>query len=147
MWRSGTMPLLLFTILLVSRPLYGEGQPAPQPRPSTAKQVPGYQGLFIAGFNLPSSADSFAASGLKDRPFEIGGGVQATNVWRGIFVQASATRWQETGERTFIDSNGTQYPLGISHQPDGGGRAHRDHNRASLRRGFRRFVQRRYRRR
>ncbi len=105
--------LLLFAIAFVSRPLYGEGQPAPQPRPSTTKQVPGYQGLFIAGFNLPSPADSFAASGLKERPFEFGGGVQATNVWRAMFVQASATRWQQTGERTFIDSNGTQYPLGI----------------------------------
>lgn len=80
-------------------------------RPATS--TPGYQGMFIAGFNLPSGPDSFAASGLDERSLELGGGIQTTNVWRNLFVQLNASRWQQSGERVFIDSTGARYPLGI----------------------------------
>jgi hypothetical protein len=50
---------------------------------------------------------------LSINPTEIGGGGQITNLWRTLFVQGTFGRWSTAGQRVFIDSKGTRFPLGI----------------------------------
>jgi len=98
---------------LLSLPSYGQERRQQNPKPPNNASAVGYQGFFGAGLNLPAASDSFAASSLDDRPIEIGAGFQATNVWRNLFIQVAMSGWNQSGERTFIDSSGTPYPLGI----------------------------------
>jgi opacity protein-like surface antigen len=92
-------------------------QPAPQataqPAPQASTARIGVQGLGVASLNFMSAKQSFEATGLNERPFEFGGGVRVTDLWRTLFVEVHATRWSSSGERTFVDSSGTSHPLGI----------------------------------
>ena len=73
----------------------------------------GIQGFGAAGVEFPIATDSLTAADLQKRPFEAGGGAQVTNIWRGLFIQGSFSRWRDTGERAFIDSEGNRFGLGI----------------------------------
>jgi opacity protein-like surface antigen len=106
-------PALVLWMSLISLSSYGQERHQQSPKPPSNASAIGYQGFFGAGLNLPAASDSFSASSLDDRPIEIGAGFQATNVWRNIFVQIALSGWNQTGERTFIDSSGTSHPLGI----------------------------------
>jgi opacity protein-like surface antigen len=90
---------------------------APVPPPSatarTSPQRVGVQGFATFGLTRQLAADSFTSVDLSTQSPEIGGGGQITNLWRTLFVQGSIGRWSSTGERVFIDSGGTRYPLGI----------------------------------
>jgi hypothetical protein len=61
----------------------------------------------------PSAKESFKAVGLPSTAVDFEGGARVTGLWRGMFVQFSGARWSDTGERVFIDSDGTRFPLGI----------------------------------
>lgn len=87
--------------------------PHPIGRVSEVAHSVGYQGLFIAGYELPGSKGSFNAVGLGDKMLTLGGGAQLTNVWRSLFVQVNVTRFDETGERVFVSQSGDQVRLGI----------------------------------
>jgi len=78
-----------------------------------AGQRPAIEVFGGAGINWPSATESFEAAGLGPRPVEFGGGARVAGIWRDLFAQVSASRWSETGERTFIDSTGARFPLGI----------------------------------
>jgi opacity protein-like surface antigen len=86
--------------------------PAAAPQPAGGTRI-GIQGLGFAGLDWPRAKESFAATGLDERPLEFGGGVRVTDLWRTLFVEVHATRWSTTGERAFVDSSGTSHPLGI----------------------------------
>jgi opacity protein-like surface antigen len=73
----------------------------------------GIQGFGIVGVNFPAATKSVEATGLDSSPVEVGGGVQVTNVWRDLFAQVTATRTSSSGERAFVDDDGTSFPLGI----------------------------------
>ncbi len=73
----------------------------------------GVQGVAIAGVNWMSPSKSLKASGLSTKPLEIGGGVQVINIWRDLFAQVNVSRLSTDGERTFVDEDGTSFPLGI----------------------------------
>ncbi len=73
----------------------------------------GVQGVAIAGVNWMSSSKSLKANRLSTAPLEIGGGVQVTNIWRDLFAQVNVSRLSNDGERTFVDEDGTSFPLGI----------------------------------
>lgn len=66
-----------------------------------------------AGATWPSAKESFKAVGLPSTAIDVGGGARVTGLWNGMFVQVSGARWRDTGERAFIDSDGTRFPLGI----------------------------------
>lgn len=85
-------------------------QPATPPRSSSRL---GVQGAALVGLGLQLDAGSFDALGLSTRSLEAGAAVQVTNIWRSLFVQVSASRLRETGERAFVDSRGEVFPLGI----------------------------------
>jgi opacity protein-like surface antigen len=90
----------------------GQQQPA-VPQRSTGGQRIGVQGFGMAAMNWTVASKSFEAAGLDARPIEVGGGGQVTGIWRNLFAQVSASRWSSTGERVFVDSSGTAFPLGI----------------------------------
>jgi opacity protein-like surface antigen len=73
----------------------------------------GVQGMALAGVNWLSASKSLEASGLSTKPLEIGGGVQVTNIWHDLFAQVNISRLSSDGERTFVDDDGTSFPLGI----------------------------------
>ena len=66
-----------------------------------------------ASVSFPAAQDSFEAVGLKTTAFEFGGGVRVTGLWRRLFLQVAANHWSDGGERTFVASDGTVFPLGI----------------------------------
>jgi opacity protein-like surface antigen len=87
-------------------------QVAAAPAASAAPRI-GIQGFGLTGLDWPIAKESFEATALDKRPAEFGGGARVTNLWRALFVQVQATRWSSTGERVFVDSSGTSFPLGI----------------------------------
>ena len=91
-----------------------QAQDRPQPKPTAASA--NRLGLDIfggAGLSFPAAQDSFEAVDLSSTAFEVGGGARVTGLWRGLFVQASISRWTDDGERAFVASDGTVFPLGI----------------------------------
>jgi hypothetical protein len=87
-----------------------------QGSPPTGRQDSGGLGVDIfagAVASRPSAKESFKAVGLPSSAVDFGGGARLTGLWSGVFVQVSGTRWRDTGERVFIDSDGTRFPLGI----------------------------------
>lgn len=82
--------------------------------PSDARaQGVGIRGLVSFGAVQMTAKDSFDAVFGTSTINEIGGGVQVTNLWRGVFAEVSGGRSKETGERAFVH-DGTVFPLGIS---------------------------------
>jgi hypothetical protein len=87
-------------------------QPRPRPAPVRRPEPPGGRvfGSFMVDRMLAS--DSFNAVIGKDTVTSYGGGVQGTNLWRGLFVEASIERSKVDGERVFVFDDEV-FPLGI----------------------------------
>lgn len=112
-FRTLSTALLLATCVAHPAPAAGQdATPAQNTRPQPAPQS-GFDVVANVATNRLTARDSFAAAGLDPRPVEFGGGVQANNVWRSLFVQLSVSRWSDSGERAFIDEGGARFPLGI----------------------------------
>src|SRR5688572_13293156 len=65
----------------------------------------------IGDLRLDAARTFDAVAGSNHTP-TLGAGVQLTNVWKELFLDAGASQSTITGERIFID-NGTIVPLGI----------------------------------
>jgi opacity protein-like surface antigen len=87
--------------------------PPATPRAATPRAPLGVDIFGSAGIGWPAANDSFKALDLNELPLEYGGGVRATNLWRYLFAQVAVNRWSDSGERAFVDSEGTAFPLGI----------------------------------
>ena len=106
----------LAILLLLGLTVTARAQEAPAIRPTPRTASPGGLGFDLfgtAGVNRPEARDSFEAVGLRANPIDFGGGIRLTGLRSGIFLQVSGAHWAETGERVFIDSDGTTFPLGI----------------------------------
>jgi hypothetical protein len=108
---SNTLKLLAFVCLAWLVPVCGAAEQVSTSL--TPKPKIGFQGFAAISSNFPSASESFEAAGLGTKPIEIGAGAQITNIWRSLFVQVSASKWDQTGERTFIDASGNRFPLDI----------------------------------
>lgn len=82
---------------------------APPPRPSTAIGVRVFGGGAVTRM---SASDSFEAVTGSDVVWSYGGGVQVTNLWRGLFIEAAIERSTVDGERVFAFADEV-FPLGI----------------------------------
>jgi opacity protein-like surface antigen len=83
---------------------------------SIARPQPSGIGLDIfggAGASWPDATESFKAVELGSTLIDFSAGARVTGLWSGMFVQFSGARWRDTGERAFVDSDGTAFPLGI----------------------------------
>jgi opacity protein-like surface antigen len=111
--RSSELAALTMIIVgLMLRPTVALAQENVPPDIVVTRHI-GVQGVAIAGVNWMSPSKSLEASGLSTKPIEIGGGVQVTNIWHDLFAQVNVSRLSTDGERTFVDDDGTPFPLGI----------------------------------
>jgi len=97
---------MAFVWVLVD-PAAGYAQRAPAP---VSRR--GVRGFFDAGTVWVSSAESFEAVTGRASTTTLGGGVQITNIWRGVFVQADLARATMSGERLFVHE-GQRFALDI----------------------------------
>lgn len=99
----------------LSIPVHAEQTPGTTPaRPSQSTRRAGFDVFGGAGITWAASPESFEAVGLEQTAAEFGGGARATNIWRNLFLQATVSRWSDSGERVFVDSSGERFPLGIA---------------------------------
>jgi opacity protein-like surface antigen len=103
---------MIIVVGLMLRPTAALAQETVPPDIVVSRHI-GVQGVVIAGLNWMSSSKSLEANDLSTKPLEIGGGVQVTNIWRDLFAQVNVSRLSSDGERTFVDEDGTSFPLGI----------------------------------
>ncbi len=80
--------------------------------PLASAQPLGIRGLVSFGAVRMDASDSFDAIFGTSTLSEVGGGVQVTNVWRGVFAEVTGGRSKKRGERAFVHE-GTVFPLGI----------------------------------
>lgn len=85
----------------------------PQPRPIVRRGGVGIRGFGTVTFDKMSASESFKAVIDKDTAIFYGGGVQVTNLWQGLFVEAAAERTSLDGERVFIGPDNEVFRLGI----------------------------------
>jgi opacity protein-like surface antigen len=85
--------------------------PASARRPPTSTAV-GVRLFGGAALEWMSASKSFDAVTGSDRVTTYGGGVQVTNVWRGLFLEGSVARAELDGERVFAFGDEV-FPLGI----------------------------------
>lgn len=92
-----------------TRPTAPPGQPRPRPvaRPAASARVFG-----SAAFDRMLATNSFDAITGSDTIPSFGGGVQAVDVWRRLFVEFAAEYSRRTGERAFV-FNDEVFRLGI----------------------------------
>ena len=85
-----------------------------RPRPVPARAVEPVRGRAFGSvmFDWMSASESFNAITGDDRVTSYGGGVQAVNAWRGLFVEASVEYSKLDGERVFVLDDEV-FPLGI----------------------------------
>jgi opacity protein-like surface antigen len=94
----------------------GAAPPATQSR-RPAPRRPAVQPLGVrvfggAAIEWMAASKSFDAVTGSDRVTSFGGGVQVTNLWRGLFLEGAAARATADGERVFV-FGGEVFPLGI----------------------------------
>jgi opacity protein-like surface antigen len=83
----------------------------PAPRRPAAQPI-GARIFGGAALEWMSAKKSFDAVTESDRVTSYGGGVQATNLWRGLFLEGAVARATADGERVFV-LGGEVYRLGI----------------------------------
>ena len=97
------------------------GQPAPPAvppgqttaaRPARPAAAIGVRAFGGGSVTRMSASDSFEAVTGSDVVWSYGGGVQVTNLWRGLFVEAAIERSTVDGERVFAFADEV-FPLGI----------------------------------
>lgn len=98
------------------RPEFG-AQPAARPaspaRPPAERTGLGIRGFGTVTFDKMAASESFKAVTGKDTAVFFGGGVQVSNLWRGLFVEAAAERASLDGERVFVGPDDEVFGLGI----------------------------------
>ena len=110
---TGRLRLTMTIVIgLMLRPSAALAQESVPPDVVVTRRI-GVQGVAIAGMNWMSPSKSLKAAGLSTKPLEIGGGVQVINIWHDLFAQVNVSRLSTDGERTFVDEDGTSFPLGI----------------------------------
>ena len=117
MFRHLTSPLFVVSVaVLIVAPRTSHAQETRGAQPVARPQSSSGLGVDLfgsVGMSWPDAKDSFEAVSLPARPIDFGGGARVTGLWQGMFLQASASHWSETGDRVFIDADGTRFPLGI----------------------------------
>jgi hypothetical protein len=81
------------------------------PVPARA-QSPGVRAYFTYGAVSLTSSDTFKAVADTNRAMSLGGGIQATGLWRSLFVDVGFSRQSLDGTRVFVFEN-VVYPLDI----------------------------------
>lgn len=81
-------------------------------RPAAAQEPLSVRGFGTVATESQAASDTFDAVFETTRTTSFGGGLQVTNVWRGLFLEVGAERASLDGERVFVDGS-TVERLGI----------------------------------
>jgi hypothetical protein len=108
--RHGSSFIGVVVLVAIASTAHAQGSRPTGPQESGGLGVDLFGGAVAS---WPSAKDSFKAVGLPSTAVDFEGGARVTGLWSGMFVQFSGARWSDTGERVFIDSDGTRFPLGI----------------------------------
>ena len=111
--RHGSSFIGVLVVIAMASTAQAQDSRAARPRPQRESSGLGLDLFGGAGASWPAAQKSFEAVELPSTPIDFGGGARVTGLWRGMFVQVSAARWRDTGERAFVDSDGAAFPLGI----------------------------------
>ena len=87
-------------------------QPRPRVPPRPVRQPIGVRAFGSLMIDKMAASESFNAIIGKDSIVSYGGGLQVTNLWRGLFVEGSYDWSSEDGERVFVLDDEV-FPLGI----------------------------------
>ena len=112
--RRRSLFICAIVLLGMSPTVQGQDSAGAKPAPPPASR--GGLGVDIfggAGVSWPGAKASFEAVELRPRPIDLGGGARVTGLWSDMFIQLSGAHWRDTGERVFVDSDGTAFRLGI----------------------------------
>lgn len=99
-------------VLGMSSLVQAQDPPRRQPASAADRRL-GLDVFGGVGLSWPAAKDSFDALDLNSKAFDVGGGARVTGLWRKLFAQVTMTRWSDSGERAFVASDGTSFPLGI----------------------------------
>ena len=88
------------------------GRTQPAPAATAAGPGIGVRGFGTFAVDWMTARDTFEAVTGSAIVLGYGGGVQVTNLWRGLFVEASVERSAADGERVFVHQDEV-FPLGI----------------------------------
>ena len=111
--RPGSSFISALVLIAMVATAQAQDSRAASPTPQRESSRLGLDLFAGVGASWPASPKSFEAVKLPSTPIDFGGGARVTGLWRGMFVQFSGARWHDTGERTFVDSDGSAFPLGI----------------------------------
>ena len=103
------------------KPLAPPPATAPPPRATTSTQTAGttstttigIRGFGTIAFDKVAASESFKAVAEKDTVTSFGGGIQVTNLWRGLFAEVAGETTSLDGERVFIGPDDEVFRLGI----------------------------------
>jgi opacity protein-like surface antigen len=94
-------------------PLRTAPTPAAQRARTTSSNQVGVRGFGTIAFDKMTASDSFKAVTESDTTTLFGGGVQGTNLWRGLFAEVGAEVTSLDGERVFVGPDDEVFRLGI----------------------------------
>jgi opacity protein-like surface antigen len=105
----------------VAMPPRAPSSPATRPvRTTRAGVSPSLRGLVGVMYDKLTASESFAAVTGDDAAVSYGAGLQAVNLWRGLFAEAFVERTSLDGERVFVagrDVFGLGIPIEITMTP------------------------------
>jgi hypothetical protein len=90
-----------------AEPPAAAAQPTGRPRAPAAKEHPGFHAFGIVDVETMTASKSFTAvldSG-KATVTNVGFGVEATHLWKGLFARVAYTHSSNPGMRVFVDSS------------------------------------------
>ena len=67
----------------------------------------------MVGFDKMAASESFNAITGDDTVVPYGGGIQVTNLWKGLFIEVAAEQATTDGERVFVGGEGEIFQLEI----------------------------------
>jgi hypothetical protein len=87
-----------------------------QPGGASIASVVGLHAFAIVeaeSMHAKQSFDAVLADSSKSTPVFVGGGVEVTRLWKGVFGRFTVSSSSNTGTRVFVDSDGRAFPLNV----------------------------------
>jgi hypothetical protein len=85
------------------------------PASAIAQKRMGFRAYATYGSNSLGASHTFDAVAGKARQQGLGGGIAATSLWRGLFIELGMSRTRLNGERVYVDGTSV-FKLGIPMQ-------------------------------
>ena len=118
--RRVLIPILSAAVLIATpefaaaqqKPPQPPTQKPPAPRPARPKQPVGFRVFGLVDTNFMAAKDTFDATVGSSMLIGYGGGIDVTNLWRGLFVRGAVSFMSADGERVAVVGDEV-IPLGI----------------------------------